>query len=112
MSSPRLSPDGARLAGSTGNELQIVSLAGEPRIELPTDAAETVVGWSAVGEDIYTFGRDAARILRHSTSGSDVEIVADADCDAVVSMSEDAARFLCVGYEIHLDLWVVRDIEP
>jgi len=110
MMSARLSPDGTRLAGSTGSELLVVSLVGAPMVEIPTDSPESVVGWSADGNAIYTHAPDL-RIRRRSTDGSGVEALAE-DCDWVASMSHDGTRFVCWDDESRLDLWVVRDFEP
>ena len=111
MLTARLSPDGTRLAGSTGSELLVVSLAGAPRVEIPTDSPESVVGWSADGNAIYTHAPDSHRIRRRSTHGSGVEALAEG-CDWVASISHDGTRFVCADDESRLDLWVVRDVQP
>lgn len=111
MHTSRLSPDGTRLAGSTGSELLVVSLAGAPRVEIPTDTAESVVGWSADGNAIYTHAPDSLRIRRRAIDGSGVETLAEG-CNGVASMSHDGTRFVCWDDESRLDLWVVRDVQP
>lgn len=111
MNTPRLSPDGTMLAGSTGSELLVVSLAGAPMIEIPTGSPESVVGWSADGKAIFTHALDSLRIRRRSTDGSSVEILAE-HCRWAASVSHDGTRFVCWDDESRLDLWVVRDVQP
>jgi Tol biopolymer transport system component len=111
MFTSRLSPDGTRLAGSTGSELLVFSLAGAPKVEIPTESPESVVGWSPDGNALYTHAPDSLQIRRRSTDGSGVEILAE-HCGRVASVSHDGTRFVCVDDESRLDLWVVRDFQP